>query len=122
MVLDRVLDPVTAPLDDARLALGLGRVEHADLRGVVAARAEHDQSAVLGGPDAEEELLVLLFPHARVPLGRCPELVAPDLVGAHRLVRPGVEEHPAVSREREAVGGVLDRVVEIDARSRGRGS
>ena len=61
-------------------------------------------------------MLVVFLQHEHVIGSRGPEPVAPDLVRAHRRVRPDVEEGPAVGCPGGAVIDAVHHVIQVPTR------
>ena len=109
VVVDAVLDPVTAGLDHREVALRSVRGERPHLRGDLRVERADEVPVVLGAPDPEVEVLVGLLVHEPVVDGIGAHHVAPELVGTHGRVDPHVEDGAVVVRPRDSVRGVLDR-------------
>ena len=99
----------------SRRAERVVRPEDEDVRGGRALVRDDDPLAAAGEAEVHvEALVVLLVDQHVVGLGGA-QLVAPDLVGPHRVVGHGVEEVAAVGRPGRAVVGPLDHVGQVDA-------
>ena len=112
-MLERGLDPLAAGHDGAEPGGDVARRAHPDLVGDLRAHREHEPLAVLRGADLGEEPLVVLPVDEHVGVRFRAELVTPDLVRAHGVVRSGVEEVPAVGRPGRRVVRPLDDIVPI---------
>ena len=112
-MVDRVLDARATGFDQHRLAIGLVAPQVTALAGHLARRGEDDEALALGQLDAELEAFVVLLEDQHVSRGRRAEHVAPHLVWAHGLVRPDVEERPAVRRPGRTVVNAVEDVLEV---------
>ena len=113
LVVDRILDTLATGLYEDRLA---GRVVAAEVptfaRELARAR-EDDVALALRQLDAELETLVILLEDEHVAADGRAQLVPPDLVRAHRLVRADIEECLAVGRPGRAVIDVVEDVWKV---------
>jgi hypothetical protein len=86
MVLDVVLVPLFARLDDRRRRGRFVGVDQPDLRRHLRGRGDHEEATAARATDAHVEAVVVLLEHEPVVVGRGPERVPPDLPRAHGLV------------------------------------
>ena len=110
--LDVVLDPVAPGRDDAPLPLRVVRGQHPDLRGRLGAQPEEQPALVPAAADPHPEPLVVLLVDEDVLLRVPADAVPPQLVGAPRVVEPGVEDERPVAAELAAVADTGERGVE----------
>ncbi len=107
-VVDVVLDAGTPGDHEVRGGAGPVGRHHPCLVGGRAGERQHDQATVLGAPGFDHEPLVVLLEDEDVRRRVGAQPVAPDLVGPHGVVDPGVEDRGVVAGPREPVGGVGD--------------
>ena len=117
MVVDRVLDVVPSGLDEH--GRGVGRIagQEVILAADLAGGADEDVPLGLRELDAHLVALVLFLGDENVIARLGAQPVPPDLERPHRLVRPDVEERPAVRGPRGAVVDAVDHIVAVVTRT-----
>ena len=115
LMLDGVFDSLAPGFDDPERSLGIVGLEHPRFGCDFGAEFEDHEAARFGAADFEEKVLVVLLVDEDVVAGRCAEAVAPQLVRAHGVVHPRIEESHSVGGPGRAVVDAFHDVVHIGA-------